>query len=331
MLDVTMTHGTPKATEREERPHELAVFLSQDLDEISSEYTRIRARTKEDPGTAGDEGEENWAELLRRWLPATYTIVTKGRILGADGSASPQVDVIVLKPSYPPRLASKKVYLVSGVAAVFECKTTLTVAHVKAAFRTAKIVKNMGALDVGTFQKELKRGPIFGLVAHSHSWNSPRSDPLKNMDSTIQALHRDAEHPRDLLDVVCVSDLASWNLHRVAYVGPVVIAKEHWEDLQLTYGLPAEGGVMTAFPRRDDTSPSNPVAVLVAMLLQAVAWEDPGMRPLADYFRLAGLWGSGGGATRNWPLGDVYSPQTIASIAGHAVPAGWNEWAIASA
>ncbi|MFB2583451.1 DUF6602 domain-containing protein [Herbiconiux liukaitaii] len=326
-----MTEESPQDADSKERPHELAVFLGQDLAEISSEYARIRARTTEDPGTAGDEGEENWAELLRLWLPATYTVVTRGRILGTDGAASPQVDVIVLKPSYPQRLLTKKVYLVSGVAAVFECKTTLTAAHIKSAFSTAKIVKNMSALGEGTFQRELKRGPIFGLVAHSHSWNSAQSTPLANVDSTIDALHRAAEHPRDLIDVVCVADLASWNLFRVAYIGPVVIAKEQWEHLRPIYGLPAEGGVMTTFPRRDDSSPSNPVAVLVALLLQALAWEDPGMRPLADYFRLAGLWGAGGGDTKNWPLSDVYSPQTIAGIAGHAVASGWDEWAIGNA
>jgi len=33
--------------------------------EIEEEYNRIRKRAYEDPGTAGDQGEENWAELLR--------------------------------------------------------------------------------------------------------------------------------------------------------------------------------------------------------------------------------------------------------------------------
>jgi hypothetical protein len=102
----------------------LQTFLRQDLAEIASEYKRIYSRTTEDPGTAGDEGEENWKALLEQWLPDSYKVVTKGRILGVDGTASPQVDVIVLQPSYPARLLNKKVYLVHGVAAAFECKTT---------------------------------------------------------------------------------------------------------------------------------------------------------------------------------------------------------------
>ena len=90
-----------------ERAHELKTFLMQDVREMASEYERIRGRSLEDPGTAGDEGEEVWAELLRQWLPEDYTIVTKGRVLSADGSAGPQVDILILCPGYPKRLLNK--------------------------------------------------------------------------------------------------------------------------------------------------------------------------------------------------------------------------------
>lgn len=129
--------------------HELQTFFRQDLDELASEYLRIRKRALEDPGTAGDEGEENWAALLRHWLPSAYTIVTKGRLLGVDGRCSPQIDVIVLNPSYPQRLSSKKVYLASGVAAAFECKITLEAGHLKEAARTAGLVRELMRRQVG--------------------------------------------------------------------------------------------------------------------------------------------------------------------------------------
>jgi hypothetical protein len=86
--------------------HELHDFMSQLTEDIRSEYERIQKRVFEDPGTAGDEGEENWAELLRKWLPSGYRVVTKGRILGYQGIASPQVDIIVLHPSYPEYLVN---------------------------------------------------------------------------------------------------------------------------------------------------------------------------------------------------------------------------------
>jgi hypothetical protein len=106
-----------------------------------AEYERIFARTTQDPGTAGDDGEENWATVLRRWLPAGFTVVTKGRILFTDKTASPQVDVVVLRSGYPDRLLTKKLYLSSGVLAAFECKNTLKLEHIGKAAATAALLK----------------------------------------------------------------------------------------------------------------------------------------------------------------------------------------------
>ena len=64
-----------------QKSHDLYDFMLQISDEMSAEYNRIQMRATEDPGTAGDQGEENWAEVLREWLPRTYEVVTKGRII----------------------------------------------------------------------------------------------------------------------------------------------------------------------------------------------------------------------------------------------------------
>ena len=55
----------------EKKTHDLHDFIRQCRDEMASEYNRIYKRATEDPGTAGDQGEENWAKLLRGWLPST--------------------------------------------------------------------------------------------------------------------------------------------------------------------------------------------------------------------------------------------------------------------
>ena len=96
--------------------HDLIDFIRQVTAEMSYEYARIQRRTHEDPGTAGDQGEENWATLLRDWLPSTYEVVTKGRIIGEGGGISPQVDVIVLKDVYPRKLLEKKSALSTGIS-----------------------------------------------------------------------------------------------------------------------------------------------------------------------------------------------------------------------
>ncbi|RZM20636.1 MAG: hypothetical protein EOO88_35625, partial [Pedobacter sp.] len=60
-------------------------FIADAAKTIENEYRRIQRTAKSDPGTAGDQGEENWATLLRDWLPATFHVETKGRILDSNG------------------------------------------------------------------------------------------------------------------------------------------------------------------------------------------------------------------------------------------------------
>jgi tetratricopeptide (TPR) repeat protein len=80
-----------------QKSHDLYDFIRQISAEMCAEYNRIQMRATEDPGTAGDQGEENWAELLREWLPRSFEVVTKGRIISQEGETSPQIDVLVLK------------------------------------------------------------------------------------------------------------------------------------------------------------------------------------------------------------------------------------------
>ncbi len=110
--------------------HDLHDFMSSVTKEMADDYNRIQKRVKEAPGTSGAQGEENWAALLRDWLPPIYQVVTKGRILSHTGIPSPQVDILVLKPTYPKKLIEKKIYIAGGVAAAFECKTTLKKQHI---------------------------------------------------------------------------------------------------------------------------------------------------------------------------------------------------------
>ena len=293
------------------RDHELLTFLNQDLAEISSEYSRIHARAGDDPGTAGDEGEENWASLLRDWLPGSYTVVTKGRILSTAGVASPQVDVLVLSGAYPRRLLSKKVYLASGVLAAFECKTTLKSKHIADAATTSAAIANLVAGSSGTPHRELFKLPVFGVLAHSHDWKNPASTPSENIDTVLETTHLAADHPRGLMDLICVADLNCWVMRKTTYLGPAVISD--WLTYKDIWRLPDNGGAMTAYTRLSDdmSGPQpNPIAVLVSALIQRLAWVDRGLRPLADYFRLADVEGAGRGGMRPWPVDDVFSVET---------------------
>jgi hypothetical protein len=296
--------------------HELEEFLRQDQAELAAEYQRIYARSTQDPGTAGDEGEENWAYLLRRWLPADYHVETKGRILFTDKTTSPQADVIVLRRGYPERLLKKKLYLSSGVLAAFECKNTLKAEHIKTAAETAARVKAKANRRIGTPRDELKSPPYFGILAHSHSWKAPASKPRDNIDSAVWAIldRTPPPDPSQLIDVVCVADLGTWTAGY--FIECPKFYDQTTRDLRLGRGARPDGQVIVSFwrykPEMFDEGHNianpNPIAVFIDSLLRELAWSDPNLRPMADYFRLAGLGGSAGSLGRDYGLDEVFSP-----------------------
>jgi hypothetical protein len=188
--------------------HDLEDFVHQMSAEISAEYRRIQRTALEDPGTAGDEGEENWAELLRRLLPSKYYVVTKGRILGLDGKTSPQFDVLVLSASYPKGLTAKKKYLAAGVVAAFECKLTIRAEHIQRAMRNSAALRAIKR----SRDESAKSHIICGLLAHSHSWDKPASRPVDNITSSLNAATKVIHRPSELIDLLCVADLGTWSL-----------------------------------------------------------------------------------------------------------------------
>lgn len=312
-------------------PHDLHTFMAQVTDEMASEYARIYARAVGDPGTAGDEGEENWATLFREWLPPTYHVQTKGRLIGHDGALSPQIDVLVLKPSYPRKLLEKKVWLAAGVAAAFECKTTLTASHVKAVVERCMRFKRLYPERTGSPRRELRSPLTYGLLAHSHSWKGERSDPSGNIHKALEDATPAIPHPRLLLDLLCVADLATWS---GSYITTYQAAWNPEGQQYLQHSFGGARGVMSSFlcsavHGDRQTSEFRPIGALISFLTQKLAFEDPAVRDLADYYRMANLWGAGQGAMRPWPL-SVYSDEVRAQIlAGKAVNSGaWDEWDI---
>ena len=282
--------------------HDLHKFMAQITAEMGSEYDRIYARAAEDPGTAGDEGEENWAQLFREWLPPAYHVETKGRLIGHDGRMSPQIDVVVLKPAYPRKLLEKKTWLAGGVAAVFECKTTVTAAHVVASMARCAEFKNLYQAREGTPRMELRSPLIYGLLAHSHSWKGKRSKPIENIEQALNVGATGVTHPRFEMDVLCVADLATWSsmimLRYEAAWGPPT------EQAKLAAAFGASCGPMTAMNCSSADSQSQhptfrPVGALVDDLTRRIAWADPSVRDIADYFRRANLAAMGlGGCVR---------------------------------
>ena len=304
----------------EEKTHDLYDFMQQLSDDMAAEYARIQKRATENPGAAGEQGENNWADLLRGWLPRTYAVVTRGRIISQDGLTSPEIDVLVLKSVYPERLLDKNLYLAAGVAAAFECKTTLKAEHIEQAVKTCAEIKNLYPARKGTPYKELHAPIVYGLLAHSHSWKGPNSTPEKNIEQKLHISdYSYVSHPRLGLDLLCVADLAAWTLFKTTFVGPQISSK--YENV----------GALTAYMAHTRShNPSErftPIGTLVSRLSLRLAWEDPALRDLADYYLCTSIDGGSRGEQRYWPS-SIYakSVHPRAEIGHLSSSPFWNEW-----
>ena len=274
--------------------HDLIQLIRQATAEIAAEYQRIRTRAKEDPGTAGDQGEQNWADILQMWLPATFHVVTKGRIIFSNGQTSDQVDVLVLSPSYPKGLLNKKVYLAAGVLAAFECKNTLRREHIRKVVRTSARLGHLSRTD-----RSLKQHIVYGLLAHSHDIASKRNPPQEVINAALAAADKaELDDPRDCLDFICVADLGTWTLMRmpVAPQNPSSLAA-------VTTSYMAQ--ILLQVQGRPDLNPQinpDPIGRFLTSLLRRFGSIDPIIASIAAYFYDVGLFGTGGGAVRHWEI-----------------------------
>ncbi|NYH40318.1 hypothetical protein HNR22_000045 [Micromonospora jinlongensis] len=299
--------------------HELLAFLDQVTQEMEAEYQRIYRRSTEDPGTAGDEGESNWAGLLSDWLPADLHVATKGRILAADGTASPQVDVVVLSGDYPRKLRDKKLYLAPGVVAAFECKNTLRRSHLKKFFANAAAISKL-TNDYRTNLYANTCSPIlYGLLAHSHEWESS-TEGLEKIDSEIQRQHQLAGHPRDLPSLICVSDLHTWENHirslsmkkmpRGFHVDSRSIESRNVEAVSLFMRWKSEIGRPNS-----PATPPIPIGAMLFFVLSRMAVVNPQNASMADYYWKAGISASRSViSAHRWDINDIYSEYMLRSL-----------------
>jgi hypothetical protein len=309
--------------------HDLHDYISQLGLKLDAEYRRIKKYSRDNPATAGDEGEENWAQLLRDWLPPTYSVVTKGHLIDEQGTLSPQIDVIVLKPSYPPSLHNKKKYLLAGVAAAFECKLTLRDRDIGRAVETGVCIKRMSHVRTGTPYRELVAQPLFGLLAHAYSRGRPTGDPdaaATRIDTSINAADEShVQHPREMIDLVCVANVATWSANKEPLSHP------EWDfDPDCPRKLASEYMPATLYLKHSSYSSTpafTPLGMFLTELLTKLAWEDASLRDIAGYFFGVDFSSDCVGSLRFWKR-CVYSPElrkkiSLKRLSGEIT---WDEW-----
>lgn len=312
--------------------NDLIDFMDSLTREIGDEYRRIQKRASEDPGTAGDQGEENWATILRNWLPPAFQIVTKGRILSHDGLASPQVDILILRPEYPKQLLDKKLFLAGGVLAAFECKLSLKASHIGDFIKTSIHIKSHQELRTGTPFRELQSPILFGLLAHSHSWKGDKSTPISNISDKLIELDKSlVEHPRLMPDLLCVADLAFWNTSKMVFLPPVQSSFKNNLDPQLNNGYATSAYIGYTYETQGQSAGFTPIGSMITALLRKLAWEYPSLRQLSGYFTQTNIQGGGNGVLRKWSH-EIYSKEMLRNIGqGQTIKNGvmWDEWSLA--
>jgi hypothetical protein len=323
-----------------EKSNNLLEFMAAATEEMSRNYETIRRRSREDPGTAGDQGEEDWAELLRNWLPPIYQVVTKGRIVDSHGNASRQIDVLVLHPSYPKKLLGKKLYLAGGVLAAFECKVTLRPENIRPALEIASQTKELRwrSGQFGTPYKDLNCPIVFGLLSHSHDWQGGKPLAIEKIDDLLVKADRElVTHPKYMIDLVCVADLATWTPMKQGFF-PCMHTAADWPTFSSPWGL--TGALATSYmchsaELEGQVENFSPIGATLSYLLQALAWEDKSIRDLAEYFVNTKFTTTSKGIQyRRWEI-DVFSvpvreklltPRKSHISEGYFGDTIWNEW-----
>ncbi|HCE2429467.1 TPA: hypothetical protein NGU10_001516 [Vibrio parahaemolyticus] len=292
------------------KSNDLVDFMHTVTRTMGDEYSRIQKRSTEDQGTAGDQGEENWASLFKDWLPADYQVVTKGRLLSEKGVASPQIDVIVLYPFYPKHLLDKKLYLTAGVAAAFECKNTLRAKDIQKSVKNAAEIRNLLNIKSGTYRDEMYSPIVYGLIAHSHSWKSENSTPIENIQKQlVQADLEYAKHPRESLDFICVSDLAVWATYKQP-MSTQFFSQDSKPYVRWVPGPRTGYGLSDKSKLEKGSEPNKnltPIGAFLSKLINKLALNDERLKDFSLYFARA----VGGGVEikwRQWPI-DVLSEQ----------------------
>lgn len=301
---------------------------------MANDYARIAARSADDPGTAGDQTEETWATILRDWLPSNYHVVTKGRLLGPNGETSPQIDLLVLTPSYPRHLLNQKHYFAGGVVAAFECKLNVRARDWSKVFSNAAKIKKVLRPVLGTPFDELHQPPFFGLLAHSATQKAAASADKERPLGPIHTIRRFelefVEHPREMLDLVCIADEGTFVLNKSAHVHPHTSKSA----LEMLKESGVREGIVTMYLAHAESSRLKAIGfdttgetfgTLIHALTRYIAFHDPSVRGFADYLLSSGTWG-GVGVPVAWRLA-VLSPAVIKRLRGQGYEANpWSKW-----
>lgn len=292
--------------------------------EIQNDYVRLRdIARQQDPQRAGHGAEATWSGVLKDWLPRNYEVVTRKYIIPEQGTDSFEMDLVVISPGYPERLRSRSEVMTGGVAAAFSARLTLDKSGIDDAVDRAVRLRRGSKPWPGSPRAQMLAPYPVGLLAHSHDWKSPGSNPLDNVTSTLMAADQNkVTHPREFLDFVCVADLGTWGTLRAPVMPVDLLAKVVPQET----GVRLERCAMTAVGVHDPGKSPAPVGVLIGRLISMLAYNDPALHSMAEGFRQTGTLGEFIGHQRPWDLPDIFSEDVIRQIVGTPARVDTGDW-----
>lgn len=112
--------------------------------QVASKAFEVSAAISNHSSILGDARESFIRDVLSKFLPATVHVGT-GQIVDAQGKSSKQIDVIIYRKDFPilRSFGNADVYLIEGVLATVEVKSTLTKAKLAEALENGRSVKNL--------------------------------------------------------------------------------------------------------------------------------------------------------------------------------------------
>ena len=306
-------------------------YNRQHSNEMTEECNPVQEPRTENLMPTENEREHGWAKLLRGWLPSTYEVVTKGRIIGPDGRISREIDVLVLKRASSKKLLNKNLYSAACVAAAFECKATLTIGHIVQAMKASTEVKSLYPTRLGTPYRELHAPIIYGVLARSYSTKGGDTVPASDIEDELLASDGFyVLHPRECLDLLCIANLGTWRAVKV--LTPLALALHDKTSMRsvLQSGFTLQTAYIMAVSAHKNRNPRfTPTGSFIFDLSRKLAWEDARLRDISQYYSGAKMGHLGSGKPRPWNFS--FSEDVTRQLRNDRLNFDdWSEWSVIS-
>ncbi|MFD2564152.1 hypothetical protein [Aquimarina rubra] len=204
------------------------------------------------------------------------------------------MDIIILEPDYPAWLLNnkKELFLSHGVIAAFESKINITGTAITEATNDALKIKSK--FYQSKFSHQV--GPIIGLLGFSHNWKKPKKSLIGNFSKYLDKV----DHPSYLLDLCCISDLATIEVYKCLCCEDYFPTSEFWFEAEYN---------VSYF--------SAPIVALIMKLRYLINRKNKSVDWLWNYIEEVDRYETGGGWSpryfepyKIWKLEEVYLGRT---------------------